>query len=415
VTNDGYYTYAYDAEGHTVQAKTEGGATVATYVYNALNQRVQAAVAGSTTTDYVFNAAGQRVSEWNGTTFAQIKGKYYWGGKPVAYYSGGATHFEHQDWLGTERMRTTYNASVEGTFTSLPFGDAQTTPPPGTDGDTNHYATLDYDSESNTDHAQYRQDSNTQGRWLSPDPYSGSYDASNPQSMNRYVYALNNPLSNIDPSGLDFCIYDNGDGTGVAYINLDGGSLDCPGNGFYINTMATSLDGIVMNSNGDVTGYTLGDQQFDTNGSLYSANQTITVNGNTGAVDYTSTWTVGPGGVGPGGPVVAPNDGLPKQNTNIFTRLLTGTNYCGPGGAGTPINRVDAACAAHDLCYQNATVSWVNNFGWPTPAQQQAAIGVCDAALSNALSNISWPTSAEYGQATLVSTYFNFPGYSLRP
>jgi hypothetical protein len=123
------WNVAYDAEGHTVQAMTEGGATVATYVYNALNQRVQSAVAGSTTTDYVFNAAGQRVSEWNGTTFAQLKGKYYWGATPVAYYANGATHFEHQNWLGTERMRTTYNASVEGTFTSLPFGDAQTTPP----------------------------------------------------------------------------------------------------------------------------------------------------------------------------------------------------------------------------------------------------------------------------------------------
>jgi hypothetical protein len=103
------WNVAYDAEGHTVQAKTEGSATVATYVYNALNQRVQAVV-GSTATDYVFNAAGQRVSEWNGTTFAQLKGKYYWGGRPVAYYANSATHFEHQNWLGTERMRTTYNA-----------------------------------------------------------------------------------------------------------------------------------------------------------------------------------------------------------------------------------------------------------------------------------------------------------------
>ena len=73
----------------------DGGQT-ATYVYNALNQRVSAAVGGATT-EYVFNAAGQRVSEWNGATHAQLKGKYYWGGKPVAYYANGSTHFEHQD------------------------------------------------------------------------------------------------------------------------------------------------------------------------------------------------------------------------------------------------------------------------------------------------------------------------------
>jgi len=114
--------------------------------------------------------------------------------------AGEATHFEHQDWLGTERMRTTYNGGVEGSYTSLPFGDGYA--PSGTDTDANHYAQLDQDAESGTAHALNRQDSTAQGRWLSPDPYGGSYDISNPQSMNRYAYASNSPLANTDPSGL---------------------------------------------------------------------------------------------------------------------------------------------------------------------------------------------------------------------
>jgi RHS repeat-associated protein len=117
----------------------------------------------------------------------------------VAYYSGGNAHFEHQDWLGTERVRTTYNGSVEGSFISLPFGDGQSTS--GTDGDAIHYAEVDHDNESDSDHAQFRQYSNEQGRWHSPDPYSGSYDFSNPQSINRYTYVANNPLSMLDPQG----------------------------------------------------------------------------------------------------------------------------------------------------------------------------------------------------------------------
>ena len=40
---------------------------------------------------------------------------------------------------------------------------------------------------------------------MSPDPYGGSYDVYNPRSFNRYAYTLNNPLSLIDPSGLDGC------------------------------------------------------------------------------------------------------------------------------------------------------------------------------------------------------------------
>jgi RHS repeat-associated protein len=39
------------------------------------------------------------------------------------------------------------------------------------------------------------------GRWLSPDPLGG--DVSNPQSLNRYAYVMNNPTTLIDPLGLD--------------------------------------------------------------------------------------------------------------------------------------------------------------------------------------------------------------------
>jgi len=59
---------------------------------------------------------------------------------------------------------------VEATFTSLAYGDAQTTAS-GTDLDPYHYATLDHDAESGsllsgTDHAQFRQYSDTQGNWF---------------------------------------------------------------------------------------------------------------------------------------------------------------------------------------------------------------------------------------------------------
>ena len=40
---------------------------------------------------------------------------------------------------------------------------------------------------------------------MSPDPYDGSYDITNPQSLNRYSYVLNNPLSSVDPLGLSDC------------------------------------------------------------------------------------------------------------------------------------------------------------------------------------------------------------------
>ncbi len=39
------------------------------------------------------------------------------------------------------------------------------------------------------------------GQWMSPDQFSGSYDMSMPQSLKRYMYVENNPLSASDASG----------------------------------------------------------------------------------------------------------------------------------------------------------------------------------------------------------------------
>lgn len=45
--------------------------------------------------------------------------------------------------------------------------------------------------------------SGAQGRFTSPDPLMASAKASNPQTWNRYAYALNNPLRYVDPDGLE--------------------------------------------------------------------------------------------------------------------------------------------------------------------------------------------------------------------
>lgn len=203
VIGDGFHTYTYDAESNII--KVDNG-TTAVYSYDSLNRRVRFDQ-GGTAQEFVFNLQGQRASIWDGNSHAQIQGQFYMGSQHLAFYTAasGSTHFEHQDWLGTERVRTSYNGNIEGVFTSLPFGDAFSTTS-GTDADANHYTSLDHDASSSTEHAMFRQYSSTQGRWLSPDPYMGSYDATDPQSFNRYAYVLNNPLNYVDPWGLDECV-----------------------------------------------------------------------------------------------------------------------------------------------------------------------------------------------------------------
>jgi RHS repeat-associated protein len=102
-------------------------------------------------------------------------------------------------------LRTDYTGATAASYFSLPFADGttQTVSAPGPNQDNSSFASLEMDQESGTSHAQFRQYSPAQGRWMSPDPYSGSYDFSNPQSFNRYSYAGNSPVTSVDPSGLD--------------------------------------------------------------------------------------------------------------------------------------------------------------------------------------------------------------------
>ena len=203
LTSDGLDTYTYDANGNVISVS---GADNATYTYDALNRRVQIKAQGSDSMAFLYNLNGQRVSIWDANTGSQVQGQVYWGTRPLEFRANNAAHFQIQDWEGTERMQTSYNGAVEGTYSSLPYGDGYSAS--GTDDDAYHYAMLDQDNSSD-DHAMFREYSNMTGRWMSPDPYMGSYNVYNPQSFNRYSYVQNNPLSYIDPLGLMYTIYVN--------------------------------------------------------------------------------------------------------------------------------------------------------------------------------------------------------------
>ncbi len=191
--------------------------------YDAFNRRVVTSTNG-TILAYGFNSAGQRATVWdvNGNL---LSAQYYVGSQPLAYWlaADGHVRFQHQDWVGTERLRTSYNGSVEGSYISLPFGDGLTTAS-GSDTDAYHYAGQDSDTVD-LQHATYREFSSMQGRWLRPDPDDGSYDLGNPQSLNRYSYAGNSPTVFADPSGLKLPVPPNRsvDGDGPGWIR--GGNI----------------------------------------------------------------------------------------------------------------------------------------------------------------------------------------------
>jgi len=64
------------------------------------------------------------------------------------------------------------------------------------------------DNETGLDYFLARYYASIQGRFTSPDPLLTSGKPYHPQSWNRYIYCLNNPLAYIDPTGLEWRRHD---------------------------------------------------------------------------------------------------------------------------------------------------------------------------------------------------------------
>jgi RHS repeat-associated protein len=118
-----------------------------------------------------------------------------------AAHNASTLYFNYSDWLGTERMRTDLAGNVAESCASLPFGDGQNCTG-ALEVSPMHFTGKERDSESGLDNFGARYDSSNMGRFMSPDPLLNSGRLGNPQTLNRYAYALNNPLRIVDPTGL---------------------------------------------------------------------------------------------------------------------------------------------------------------------------------------------------------------------
>ena len=115
---------------------------------------------------------------------------------------GGRRHF-HLDHLGTPRLITSNERSLVARHDFAPFG-AELTPSvqePLREEPLRFTAhERDFEDILYLDYMHARYYSASDGRFLSADPLAG--DLGNPQSLNRYSYVLNEPVSYLDPQGL---------------------------------------------------------------------------------------------------------------------------------------------------------------------------------------------------------------------
>jgi RHS repeat-associated protein len=117
------------------------------------------------------------------------------------YTSDGNTRFMHTDWLGNTRAYTKLDGSLQATCQTLPFGDARNCT---LNSEDDYYAgPLWWSGDDSSYLSQTRHYNPAQAHWTTTDPAGlAETDASDPQTLNRYAYVMNNPLGFVDPTGL---------------------------------------------------------------------------------------------------------------------------------------------------------------------------------------------------------------------
>ncbi len=193
MTNDGSNTLVYDGENHAVSA-TNGGNSGA-YTYDGNGLRV-IKVSGSTTTVYIFSGSKVIAEYDNGAAPASPSREYiYSGGALLAKIDSSGTKYYHQDHL-SKRLVTDSNGNTVAQMGHFPYGESWY----NASGDKLIFTSYERDSESGNDYAVARFYVNRLARFSSTDPVGGS--TANPQSLNRYTYALSAPIGLVDPTGM---------------------------------------------------------------------------------------------------------------------------------------------------------------------------------------------------------------------
>lgn len=164
--------------------------------------------------EYFYDGEGKRIKKVVG---AHTTIFVYSGSKLIAEYStetppaNPTTRYTITDQLGSPRVIVDALGQVISRRDFLPFGEE--IEPDGTyrttaqkygqtDGVRQKFTGYQNDEETGLDFAEARMYQNLHGRFTAIDPLLASGKSADPQTFNRYVYVLNNPLVLTDPSGL---------------------------------------------------------------------------------------------------------------------------------------------------------------------------------------------------------------------
>ena len=203
--NDGTRVFEYDSTGR-IKRLTALGVTT-TYEYNGLGERTVKTVGAAAPIHYVYDPAGHLIGEYD--ELGEPLKEYAWlGDVPVALkrysYAGGQQSSElfaiEVDHLGTPRLVTDSLLRERWRWDSTPFGDVVPDSDPAGVGQLTlnlRFPGQYYDAESGLHYNYFRTYIPATGRYVESDPIGLA------GGINTYGYVGGNPLSAVDPDGLN--------------------------------------------------------------------------------------------------------------------------------------------------------------------------------------------------------------------
>jgi RHS repeat-associated protein len=250
LTNDGTFTFGYDAENRLTSAV--GAGNTVSYTYDAQGRRKTRTVNGGTATVFVTDADNREVLEYDGSSGAILRWYAYGLGSndivnQTNVVAGTRTAFI-PDIQGSVIASLDSSSGALSKISYLPYGkSASATAPFG-------YTGQRIDPETNgLYYYRARHYSPAWGRFMQPDPigYSGG--------SNLYAYVNNDPLNSTDPLGLDALVIVGGRRSdsynvfGHIAIAVTGGGIFSFGNGTSLGSSVSAY----LNSQSQLRSQTL--------------------------------------------------------------------------------------------------------------------------------------------------------------
>jgi RHS repeat-associated protein len=204
VTTAGTDSYTYDANGNMLSVN----GTAKTFVWDA-NNRLTSVTNANGTTAFLYGPAGNRIekdgpdglSRYFGAMVEEKNGaliKYYYAGPMlIAKHDAGGTYWYHSDHLGSTRLMTDINGLEAKEYDYAAFGE--TVQENGSVSNERGFTGHNSDPGAGLIYMGARYYDASLARFISADTIVP--DPANPQALNRYSYAYNNPISNTDPTG----------------------------------------------------------------------------------------------------------------------------------------------------------------------------------------------------------------------